>query len=468
MRTESDSLGPVEIAEDRLWGAQTQRTLANFAIGGSRYRWSRPVIEALGRVKKAAAIANAQSNLLSDDIAQLIIRSADEVIEGKLDDQFPLGVWQSGSGTQTNMNANEVIANRANELAGGEVGAKNPVHPNDHVNLSQSSNDVFPTVMHLTIRLAILDRLIPELESLRGTVAAKRDQFAEVIKVGRTHLQDAAPLTVGQEMSGWTAQLDGVTAGLRIAEAGLATLTIGGTAVGTGLNSPLGFSGEMVAHLSEQTGLEWLVTPNHFAGSSAHDAVVAASAALRSTAAALIKIGNDIRWLASGPRAGIGELILPANEPGSSIMPGKVNPTQIEALTMVAVHVFGNDAAVAFAGSQGSFQLNTYKPLMLYSTLDSIELLADAVRSFERLCMAGVDINRDRIDTNLANDLMLVTALAPHIGYEDAAHIAQDAERLDISLRQAAIDSGRLTADQFDAWVDPAAMTHPDLPPASD
>jgi fumarate hydratase class II len=459
MRTETDSLGEVIISEGHLWGAQTQRSLENFDIGRDRYVWGRSVIRALGLVKRAAARANAATGVLADDLAELIVAAADEVIDGRLDGEFPLVVWQTGSGTQSNMNANEVIANRAIELAGGDVGSKKPVHPNDHVNRSQSSNDVFPTVMHLALRTALVEELIPALAGLRASLATKADEFSQVVKVGRTHLQDATPITVGQELSGWVAQIDDAVADLTSAQDGLAALAIGGTSVGTGLNAPPGFAAAVVAELSAGTGLEWRVAGNHFASSSAHDAVLAASSAARSAAMALLKIGNDVRWLASGPRAGLGELILPANEPGSSTMPGKLNPTQIEALTMVAVHVFGNDASVAFAASQGNFELNAYKPAMLHLSLDSIQLLADAVRSFDRNCVVGLDIDRERIADHLARNLMLVTALTPKLGYDVAAAIAEDAYRRGLPLRQAAVESGHLTAEEFDRWVDPPAMT---------
>ncbi len=458
MRSESDSLGTIEIETDRLWGAQTQRSLENFPIGGDRYRWGRAVIEALGIVKKAAALANRELGELSEERCALIVAAADEVIAGQLDDHFPLVVWQTGSGTHTNMNVNEVIANRAIQRAGGALGSKDPIHPNDHVNRSQSSNDVFPTVMHLAIRRTLHRDLLPALRDVGATLASKADAHRELIKTGRTHLQDATPISLGQQISGWVTQLDEVVAGIEHADRVLADLTLGGTAVGTGLNAPDAFAELAVSRIVEETGLDWTIRANYFAGSSAHDAVVAVSATLRTAAVALMKIGNDVRWLASGPRTGIGELVIPSNEPGSSIMPGKVNPSQIEALTMIAVHVFGNDAATAFAGSQGNFELNAYKPVMLSSVLDSIELLADGARSFDQRCARGIEPNIVRIERNLENNLMLVTALSPQIGYDRAAAIAKDAAARDISLRQAAIESGAVDPDQFDLWVDPREM----------
>ncbi len=459
MRSESDSLGAIEIDDDRLWGAQTQRSLENFPIGGDRYRWGRSVIEALGIVKKAAALANRELGELSDERCALMVAAADEVIAGDLDEHFPLVVWQTGSGTHTNMNANEVISNRAIQQAGGTVGSKDPVHPNDHVNRSQSSNDVFPTVMHLAIRRTLHRDLLPALRDLQATLASKSDAHRDVIKTGRTHLQDATPISLGQQISGWVTQLGEAVAGIEHADKALAGLTLGGTAVGTGLNAPDNFASLAVGLIAEETGLDWTIRENYFAGSSAHDALVAMSATLRTAAVALMKIGNDVRWLASGPRTGIGELVIPSNEPGSSIMPGKVNPSQVEALTMIAVHVFGNDAATAFAGSQGNFELNAYKPVILSSVLDSIELLADGVRSFDERCARGIEPNLPRIERNLENNLMLVTALSPHIGYDRAASIAKDASARDISLRQAAIESGAVDSDQYDLWVDPRDMT---------
>jgi fumarate hydratase class II len=449
-RIETDSLGSVAVPAGRLWGAQTQRCLLNFPICTGRFRWERPVIRALGVVKKCAALANAELGVLPPDKAALIARAAQEVIEGKLDDEFPLGVFQTGSGTQTNMNANEVIANRAIQMAGGELGSKDPVHPNDDVNRSQSSNDVFPSVMHIAAVEQIDALLLPAVEALHGTLAAKAEAFASITMMGRTHLQDATPIALGQVFSGWAAQLDQALAGVRGALAGLYELAIGGTAVGTGINAPPNFGGTAASRIAEETGKPFVSTANKFAALSAHDAMVAASGALRTMAGALMKIANDVRWYASGPSAGIGELILPDNEPGSSIMPGKVNPTQCEALTQVAVQVFGNDHAVAFAGSQGSFQLNTYKPVILHNVLESIELLAAACRSFDERCARGIQPNRERIREHLHNSLMLVTALTPHIGYEKAAEIAKRAHREGSSLREAALRSGHIGAEELD------------------
>jgi fumarate hydratase class II len=444
-----------------LWGAQTERSQHNFAIGTDRFRWGRSVIRALGTVKKCAALANAELGQLAPSKAALIVRAAQEVIDGLLDDEFPLVVFQTGSGTQTNMNANEVIANRAIQLAGGVVGSKHPIHPNDDVNMSQSSNDTFPTVMHVATVEQIEDDLLPALRALRRTLAHKATELQAIVIVGRTHLQDAAPLTLGQAISGWVAQLDdafdAITAGLP----GLYRVALGGTAVGTGLNSLDSFGATAARKLSEETGKPFVSAPNKFAALSAHDAMVNTSAALRSLAGALLKIANDVRWYACGPRAGLGELRLPANEPGSSIMPGKINPTQCEALTMVAVHVYGADHAVAFAGSQGNFQLNAYKPLILYSVLDSAQLLAEAIRSFDERCARGIEPNEARIREHLDNSLMLVTALNPHIGYEKAAAISLKAYRENLTLREAALALGHVTAEEFDAWVRPEDMTHP-------
>jgi fumarate hydratase class II len=460
-RIERDSLGEVAVPGDRLWGAQTQRSIENFPIGVARFRWTRPVIRALGIVKCAAARANRELGELAPDKAELIERAAQEVIDGKLDAEFPLVVFQTGSGTQTNMNANEVIANRAIQLAGGVVGSKRPIHPNDDVNREQSSNDVFPAVMHIAIVEELRRALFPAVEGLRDTFAAKANDFDDVVLVGRTHLMDATPVTFGQVLGGYVSQLDDALATVRFAQQGLWPLALGGTAVGTGINSHPRF-GELVAQkIAELTGAPFASAPNKFAALSAHDAVVTASAALRTLAAALMKIANDLRWYASGPRAGIGEIAIPDNEPGSSIMPGKVNPTQIEALTMVAVQVYGNDAAVAFAGSQGNFQLNVFKPVMLHNALESIELLADSVRSFDARCAQGIEPMRERIAQHLDESLMTVTALNPHIGYENAAKIAQKAHRDGTSLREAALALRLVSAEDFDRWMDPKAMTLP-------
>ena len=457
-------MGPIQVDATRYWGAQTERSIANFPIGRDRFVWGRPIIEAFGLVKRAAATANSALDQLDADTASLIVRAADEVIAGDLDDHFPLVVWQTGSGTQSNMNANEVISNRAIELAGGELGSKTPVHPNDHVNRGQSSNDTFPTAMHIAIELALHRQLYPGVTQLRDTLAAKAERFSAVVMVGRTHLQDATPVTLGQVISGWVHQIDAALDTIRATEAGLLELAIGGTAVGTGLNADPQFGDEAAAELARLTGHPFVKAPNAFAALSAHDALVTTSGALRTLAGALMKIANDVRWYASGPRNGIGELEIPANEPGSSIMPGKVNPTQAEALTMVAVQVFGNDTAVAMAGSQGNFQLNVYKPVMAHNVLESIALLGDACRSFDEQCARGIEPNLERIDEHLARNLMVVTALNPHIGYDNGAKIAKKAHAEGTTLREAALDLGLLTAEEFDAWVDPLAMTDPSTP----
>jgi len=461
-RIEKDALGEVPVPAHRLWGAQTQRSVDNFPIGVARFGFGRPVVRAFGIVKQASARANAELGALPQDKTDLIVRAAQEVIDGKWDDEFPLVVFQTGSGTQSNMNANEVIANRAIQLAGGTVGSKKPVHPNDDVNRSQSSNDAFPAVMHVAT-VEELDRaLLPAIAQLRATLDAKAHAFADVVMLGRTHLQDATPVTLGQVISGWVAQLDDATKYLHQARDALHPLALGGTAVGTGINSPARF-GEVVArHVAQATGKPFTSAHNKFAALSAHDAMVNASAALRTLGGIAMKIANDVRLYASGPRAGFGEITIPDNEPGSSIMPGKINPTQSEALTMVAVQVFGNDTAVAFAGTQGHFQLNVYKPVILHNTLESIELLADGIRSFDERCARGIEPNRERIRRNVDESLMLVTALNPHIGYENSAKIALKAHRDGTSLREAALALGILSAEDFDKWIDPAAMTKPD------
>jgi fumarate hydratase, class II len=460
-RVEKDALGPVEVDADRLWGAQTERSRQNFVIGADRFRWGRPVIRAFGVVKKAAALANKELGQLAAAKADLITRAADEVIAGKWDDEFPLVVFQTGSGTQSNMNANEVVANRAIQLAGGTAGDKSRIHPNDDVNQSQSSNDVFPAVMHIATVEQLEEVLVPAVTALRDTLESKARAYRDVVMIGRTHLQDATPLTLGQAISGWVAQLDEALEAVRWASGRLAGLALGGTAVGTGLNAHPRF-GELVArNIAGETGKPFTSAPNKFAALSAHDAMVNASAVLRTLAGALMKIANDVRWHASGPRAGLGELRIPENEPGSSIMPGKINPTQAEALTMVAVQVFGNDAAVAFAGSQGNFQLNVYKPVILHNVLESIGLLADAVRSFDEHCAQGLEPDRRRIQRHVDESLMLVTALTPHIGYEKAAQIALTAHRDELSLREAALKLGFVTAEQYERWVDAKNMTHP-------
>ncbi|MCA1633670.1 MAG: class II fumarate hydratase, partial [Acidobacteria bacterium] len=420
----------------------------------------REMIRALGVLKKAAVLVNEDLGKLSADKARLIERAAEEVIEGKLDEHFPLRVWQTGSGTQTNMNANEVISNRAIELAGGVLGSKEPVHPNDHVNMSQSSNDTFPTAMHIAAAER-LSALIPEVQRLHEAIDAKAKEFADVVKIGRTHLQDATPLTVGQEMSGWASLLARDIERLQMVMPGLLDLAIGGTAVGTGLNAHPEFAERAAAKIAGLTGLDFKSHPNKFAALSAHDEIVFASGALKTLGASLMKIANDIRWLASGPRAGFGELTLPENEPGSSIMPGKVNPTQSEAVTMVAAQVFGNDACIGFAGSQGNFELNVFKPVMIHNLLHSIRLLKDACHGFVDYCVAGIELNRAQIDAHLRNSLMLVTALNPHIGYDKAAKIAKNAHHKGTTLRESAIELGYLTGEQFDEYVKPEEMTHP-------
>ncbi len=464
VRVEKDSLGEVNVLADHLWGAQTQRSVQFFEIGVDRFRWGRALIRAFGILKKAAALANADLGQLSPEKADLIAQAAQEVIDGKLDNEFPLVVFQTGSGTQTNMNANEVIANRAIQIAGGVLGSKKPIHPNDDVNHSQSSNDAFPTAMHIAAVEEIENNLIPAVNRLIETFQQKAEQFSDIVMIGRTHLQDATPVTLAQIMSGWAAQLQHGVAGLRIASSGLYPLAIGGTAVGTGLNADARFGEAASRRIAEETGKPFVSAQNKFAALSAHDEMVNASAALRTLAGALMKIANDVRWHASGPRAGLAELIIPENEPGSSIMPGKINPTQCEAMTMVAVQVFGNDAAVAFAGSQGNFQLNVFKPVMLHNVLTSAELLRDACDSFNQHCAQGIEPNRDRIKANLDNSLMLVTALNPHIGYEKAAKISIAAYREGTTLREAAKKLNLLTDEQFDQWVDARAMTEP-LPP---
>jgi fumarate hydratase class II len=457
-RVESDSMGQLEVRADRYWGAQTERSLHHFNIGFDVM--PREMVRALGVLKKAAALVNEELGKLSSDKARLIVRAADEVIEGKLDEHFPLRVWQTGSGTQTNMNANEVISNRAIELAGGEMGSKKPVHPNDDVNMSQSSNDTFPTAMHIAAAEQ-MRKLIPEVQRLRDAIDAKAREFASVVKIGRTHLQDATPLTVGQEFGGWAALLERDIERLEAVMPGLYDLAIGGTAVGTGLNSHPEFAERAASKIAELTGLPFKPHPNKFAALSAHDEIIFASGALKTLAASLMKIANDVRWLGSGPRAGIGELVLPENEPGSSIMPGKVNPTQSEALTMVAVQVMGNDAAIGFAGSQGNFELNVFNPVMIHNLLHSIRLLKDACRGFVDFCIEGLELNRARIDENLNNSLMLVTALNPYIGYDNAARIAKNAHKKGITLRESAVKLGLLTEEQFDRYVKPEEMTHP-------
>ena len=459
VRTETDSLGKIEVPTDRYWGAQTQRSLHYFSIGEDPMPLA--VIRAFGILKKAAALANRELGVLDEEQARWIIEAADEVIEGKLDDHFPLRVWQTGSGTQTNMNANEVIANRAIELAGGQLGSKDPVHPNDHVNRSQSSNDTFPTAMHLAGAEILVRAVLPAVRELRDALARKQAEFDDIVKIGRTHLQDAVPLTLGQQFSGYVAQLDADLERIEASLPGLYELAIGGTAVGTGLNSPPGFAERCSAHLAELTGLPFVPAPNRFASLAAHDAVVAASGALRVLAGSLMKIANDIRWAGSGPRCGLGELILPANEPGSSIMPGKVNPTQCEALTMVAVQVMGNDAAIGIAGSQGSFELNVFKPVMIYNLIHSARLLADSCTHFRKFLVEGLDADREQIAAHVERSLMLVTALTPRIGYDRAAEVAHKAQEEGLTLKEACLALGVLSAEEFDEIVQPAKMARP-------
>jgi fumarate hydratase, class II len=460
-REESDTLGTVSVPADSYWGAQTQRSIENFPIGVERFRWSRPMIRALGLVKEAAARANAKLDQLPVALAAAIADAAAEVVDGGLDAEFPLVVFQTGSGTQTNMNANEVIANRASERLGGPRGANRLVHPNDHVNRGQSSNDVFPTVMHVAVTEEVHARLIPAVGALRDTLAAHATRYATLVKTGRTHLQDATPVTLGQEIGAWVSQIGIGLDAVRQAELGLHELAIGGTAVGTGLNAHPDFGTRVAALLAARTGHPFRVASDRFASLAGHEPLAQMSAALRTLAIALMKMANDVRWLASGPRCGIGELRLPENEPGSSIMPGKVNPTQCEALTMVCVQVFGNDASVAFAASQGNFQLNVYKPVIVHNVLESVALLADACRAFDRFCASGLEADESRIADLLARNLMLVTALAPHIGYDHAAAIAKRAHHEGLTLREAALGSNMVTAEQFDTWIDPLAMTRP-------
>ena len=460
-RVDKDSLGEVRVPNDRLWGAQTQRSIENFDIGRDRFVWGRPVIRAFGLLKKAAALANGELGELPQEKVDLIARAADDVIAGGLDEEFPLVVWQTGSGTQSNMNANEVIANRAIQLAGGDVGSKKPIHPNDDVNRSQSSNDTFPTAMHIVVVEQIEDVLIPAVTRLRDTLDEKARAYEDVVMVGRTHLQDATPVRLSQVISGWVAQIDQALDGIRRVLPSLQELAIGGTAVGTGLNSDARFGDLVAEKLSHESGKRFTAAANKFAALSAHDAMVDASASIRTLAIALFKVANDLRYYAMGPRAGIAELKIPENEPGSSIMPGKINPTQSEALTMVCGQVLGNDAAVAFGGTQGAFQLNVYKPLMLHNVLESIVLLAEATVSFNDHAAVGIEPNRKVIEEHLENSLMLVTALNPHIGYERSAEIALLAHREDLSLRDAALKLGYVTEKQFDDWVRPEDMTGP-------
>jgi fumarate hydratase class II len=458
-RIEKDSFGPLDVPADRLWGAQTQRSLHYFHI--STERMAPELVAALAQVKRAAAAVNRSLGKLDRDKADAIIRAADEVLEGKHEGEFPLAVWQTGSGTQSNMNMNEVLANRASELMGGQRGEERLLHPNDHVNMGQSSNDMFPTAMHVAAALAVAQQVLPALARLRGTLEVKARDFADIVKIGRTHLQDATPLTLGQEFSGYVAQLEFSEHAIRSALPGLLSLAAGGTAVGTGLNAHPDFAPRIAAELASRTGLSFKSAPNKFAALAGHDALVSAHGALKTLATALMKIANDIRWMASGPRSGLGEITIPENEPGSSIMPGKVNPTQAEAMTMLCCQVFGNDVAITLGGSQGNFELNVFKPMIAHNFLQSARLLADGMRSFDEHCARGIEPNRARIGELMERSLMLVTALAPHIGYDRAAQIAKTAQHEGITLRQAALQSGHVTEQQFNEWIVPIDMTRP-------
>ncbi len=458
-RTETDSMGPIDVATDRYWGAQTERSLHHFSIGTEHF--SRPMIRALGVLKKAAALANGELGTLPRETVDLIVRAADEVIAGTLDDHFPLFVWQTGSGTQTNMNANEVISNRAIELAGGEIGSKKPVHPNDHVNRGQSSNDTFPTAMHIAAAEETVRRLLPAVKVLRDTLDAKAQAFSTIVKIGRTHLQDATPLTLGQEISGWVSQLDLAVRAIEATLPAVYELALGGTAVGTGLNTHPQYAEVSARQIAGLTGLPFQTAPNKFAALAGHEALVTLHGALKTLATTLMKIANDVRWLSSGPRSGLGEITIPENEPGSSIMPGKVNPTQSEALTMVAAQVMGNDVAVGIGAASGNFELNVFKPLIIHNVLQSLRLLSDACTNFDRFCAAGIEPNRARIQDNLERSLMLVTALNPHIGYDNAAKIAKDGAQ-----ERHHAEGGRRRARPrhrraVRQWVDPRKMTEP-------
>lgn len=458
-RIESDSMGEIEVPADKYWGAQTERSLHHFNIGQDIM--PREVTHAFGILKKAAALTNLDLGKLPKDKADLIVAAADEVSKGKLDDHFPLHVWQTGSGTQSNMNANEVISNRAIEMAGGVMGTKAPIHPNDHVNMSQSSNDTFPTAMHIAAAIAFNEKLIPAVRNLRDVFTAKMHQFKDIVKIGRTHLQDAVPLTLGQEFSGYVAQLDACIHRLEEVLPELYELAAGGTAVGTGLNTHPQFAVKVAEHIAQITNLPFVTAPNKFAALASHEPLVFAHAAMKTLACALMKIANDVRWLASGPRCGIGELIIPENEPGSSIMPGKVNPTQCEAMTMVCTQVLGNDTTVGIADSQGNFELNVFKPVIIFNVLHSLNLLADTCHSFQEFCAEGIEANKPVIDYYLHHSLMLVTALNQHIGYDKAAKIAKTAHHDNTSLQEAAVKLGYLTAEQFAEYVKPEDMIAP-------
>lgn len=459
MRIEKDSMGEIEVPANHYWGAQTQRSLRYFHIGSDLM--PREIIRAFGVLKKASALTNHELGKLPKEKLVLMTKAADEVIEGKLDSEFPLRVWQTGSGTQSNMNANEVIANRAIEIAGGKRGSKDPIHPNDHVNMSQSSNDTFPTGMHIAAVEAITYKLLPKVEDLIDSLKEKQDAFRDIVKIGRTHLQDAVPLTLGQEFSGYVTQLEDSLQGVKASLTALYPLALGGTAVGTGLNSHPDFAKLVAKQIANLTGLPFVTARNKFAALACHDPIVAASGALKVLACSLMKIANDIRWLASGPRCGLGELSLPENEPGSSIMPGKVNPTQCEAMTMVCIQVLGNDAAIGFAGTQGNFELNVFKPVMIHNLLHSVTILSDSCRSFTEYMVKGIKVNKDNVSHHLTNSLMLVTALAPKIGYDKAAKIAHDAHVAGSTLKQTCVKLGYLTEKEFDEVVVPERMTRP-------
>ncbi|MCX6155173.1 MAG: class II fumarate hydratase [Candidatus Kapabacteria bacterium] len=460
-RIEKDSMGDIEVPTNVYYGAQSARSLIHFEIGWEKM--PREVIWAMGTLKKACALANVELGVLAKEKCDLIVAAADEVIEGKLDSHFPLSIWQTGSGTQSNMNTNEVISNRAIEIAGGIMGSKKPVHPNDDVNKSQSSNDTFPTAMHIAAAADLTHRLLPAVKELRNTLAKKSDDFKDIIKVGRTHLMDAVPMTLGQEFSGYVHQLDKGIARIEMVLPHLFELAIGGTAVGTGLNAHPKFADTTAAKVAELTGLAFVSAPNKFESLAAHDALVFAHGALKTLAASLMKFANDIRWLASGPRCGIGEIAIPENEPGSSIMPGKVNPTQSEAMTMVAVQVFGNDATINFAGGSGNFELNVYKPVIIYNFLQSVRLLSDTCRMYNEHCAIGIEPIREKIDYYVKNTLMLVTSLNPHIGYDNAAKIAKHAHHSGSTLKEAAIELGILSSEKFDEIVRPEMMLGPNL-----
>lgn len=460
-RIETDSMGEITVDDSKYWGAQTERSLHHFHIGNDRF--SREMIRALGILKKSAAIVNTELGLLTEDKKKLIVQAADEVISGKLDEHFPLSVWQTGSGTQTNMNSNEVISNRAIEIAGGVKGSKKPIHPNDDVNKAQSSNDTFPTAMHIAVAEQLNQKLIPALVQLKDTLEKKANEFKNIIKIGRTHLQDATPLTLGQEFSGYVQQLSYNIARVKAVLPAVYRLALGGTAVGTGLNTHPQFAVKAAAQIAKETGLPFVSAENKFEALAAHDSLVEVSGVLKTIAVSLMKIANDIRWLSSGPRCGIGEISIPENEPGSSIMPGKVNPTQSEQMTMVSAQVIANDVAVNIGGASGNFELNVFKPLIIHNVLNSIRLLSDSCVSFEEHCARGITPNKEKLDEHLNNSLMLVTALNPHIGYDNAAKIAKNAHKKGSTLKESGIELGLLTSEQFDQWVLPEKMIHPSV-----